>query len=210
MAKAVIDARDAATLDAAPQTPDDVLAQIASEEQQENDAIREAVEQQAQDAAEAEMADLVAGYQEACRHGADIITSMFDGLKPVWSPERMDNLGAALARADAHYGWGGAERLLGHPLVGVGVAALPVAIGTVQWAKLERAKLEHAQQEKRRLMTAAPAGVAAEILPTAAPAGTPEKAAPGVKADMKTDKPSGPVPNIAGIVDRALAADTFQ
>jgi hypothetical protein len=205
MGKAVIDARDAATLDAAPQTPADILTAIAGEEQAENEAIRDAAQAAEQGAADAIMDELVEGWQEACRHGADILTSMFDGLKPVWTPERMDNLGAALARADAHYGWGGAGKLLGHPLVGVGVAALPVVIGTVQFVKLERAKLEHAQAERRRQLTAAPAGVAAEIAPAAVSA-----AAPGAQADMPApDKPRGPVPNIAAMTDRALAVDTF-
>ncbi|ONT51511.1 hypothetical protein, partial [Burkholderia cenocepacia] len=109
----VADARAGSTLDV--DQPVDPLAAIAQEEIDANEEVAAKAAAAAQAEDDAVMGDLVQGWQEACRHGADIITAAFDGLKPVWTPERMDNLGAALARADAHYGWGGAGRLLGHP-----------------------------------------------------------------------------------------------
>jgi hypothetical protein len=71
----------------------------------------------------------------------DIVASAFPALGAVWTKDRMDNIGAALARCDEHYGWGGAGKLIGHPLAGLAVASFPVAIGTVQWVKLEKERL---------------------------------------------------------------------
>lgn len=201
------DQRADSTLDQINETPAlDPLAAIAQEEIDANEAVRARIEADEQAAADAVMNELVAGWQEACRHGADIITSMYDGLKPVWSADRMDNLGAALARADAHYGWGGAGQLLGHPLVGVGVAALPVAIGTVQFVKLEKLKLEAAKQARLDGMRAA-GTLPAAMTPPAAPGGQAQQGTNGRTPPPAENRQK--VPNIAGAMDGAIAHDTM-
>ncbi|KVL36387.1 hypothetical protein WS97_12105 [Burkholderia territorii] len=150
---------------------DSTLDQIAAEELAENDALREqvAADEQAQ-AAEAFEA-LAAGWRQAVVTAGDIITSMMPEAKPVWTDERMTNLGAALARADEVYGWGGAGSLFSHPLVGVAVAGFPLAVGTAQVvrAKSEAHKLAKLRESKAAQTAApvigdvSPAGAAAEV-----------------------------------------------
>jgi hypothetical protein len=133
------DARSDSTLDR-PLDAASAIGAIAAEEIAEDEALAASIEAQQQAEADAEMGALVAGWQEAMNHAADVITSFSAELKPIWTKDRMDNVGAALARCDAHYGWGGAAKLISHPLVGLGVAAAPVVIGTVKWAQVEKAK----------------------------------------------------------------------
>ncbi|WP_186289121.1 hypothetical protein [Burkholderia gladioli] len=123
----------------------DVLASIALEEQREDEAIAAKVARDATAEAEAALAELVSGWETAVSHGADILTSAFPALLPVWTKPRCDGLAAALARCDEHYGWGGAGALLGHPLLGLAVASAPLAIGTVQVIKVEKMKAEAAK-----------------------------------------------------------------
>jgi hypothetical protein len=183
---ALADVRADSTLDAitsATADPVNALGAIAAEEIAEREAIAADIEARAQADADAEMAELVDGWQTAMRHAADIVTSAADGLKPVWTHERMDAIGAALARCDAHYGWGGAGKLISHPLVAVGVASAPVVIGTVKWAQVEKAKAQAAQIEARRAMLAG------------APAGKPNSNRPA----------SGNTPNVEAGIDAHLA-----
>lgn len=180
------DGRADSTLDAivaAQLDPGAALAAIAGEEIAENEAVAAAIEAQQQAEADAIMAELVEGWQTAMRHAADVVTSAADGLKPVWTNDRMDAIGAALARCDAHYGWGGAGKLLGHPVVAVAVASAPVVIGTIKWAQVEKAKALLRAKEYQAA-----------------------KAAGGiVQAPGKDAKPAGAV-DIAGRMDEHLAA----
>lgn len=176
----VSDTRADSTLDAlsaAQSSPADALAAIAGEEIAENEALAADLEARAQEEADAAMAELVDGWQTAMRHAADVVTSAAEGLKPTWTNERMNAIGAALARCDAHYGWGGAGKLISHPLVGLGVASAPVVIGTVKWAQVEKAKARVAAIEARRQgVAAAPASaIATATAPAEAKQGKPEK-----------------------------------
>lgn len=93
----------------------------------------------AQQAQQEENAD---GWRQAVRAAGDIVTSALPEASPVWTRERMDNLGDALARCDEHYGWGGAGALLSNPLLALAVAAFPLALGTAQVYKTVKAKAE--------------------------------------------------------------------
>lgn len=137
----VIDARADSTVDAAPQTVNAVLDQIKGEELAENEELRASVEAEQQAQLDGERAKLVGGWQQAMQDARDIVASAFPQLGAVWTKDRMDNIGAALARCDEHYGWGGAGKLIGHPLAGLAVASFPVALGTYQWIKLEKERL---------------------------------------------------------------------
>lgn len=145
----VPDARASSTVDQAPAALDPLEA-IRQEELTENDELRAKVEQAEQDAIDAEMDALVEGWREAMHAAADLVTSAVPGLKPVWTDERMDNIGAALARCDAKYGWGGAGEVFKSPLVALGIASFPVAIGTVQYAKAAKAAAQQAALAARR------------------------------------------------------------
>ena len=109
-----------------------VVDGIAAEEVAESaDAAAQATAaQQAQEAQQQQ--ENAEGWRQAVRAAGDIVTSALPEAKPVWTRERMDNLGDALARCDEVYGWGGAGNLLTHPLIGLAVAAFPLAFGTVK------------------------------------------------------------------------------
>jgi hypothetical protein len=181
---AAADSRADSTLDQLNGDPVAALGAIAAEEIAENEAVAAQIEAQQQAEADAEMAALVEGWQEAMKHAADVITSISPDLKPIWSAERMNNVGAALARCDAHYGWGGAAKLISHPLVGLGVASAPVVIGTVKWAQAEKVKNLARIREQR----------------AAALAGAPQGPAQPAKSDAKA-----PV-NAAAMMDESLQA----
>ncbi len=186
----VIDARADSTLDAqqsGPQTPDDVIEQIGREEIAESEAIAERIAADEQASIDAAHEALAAGYREAMRHAAKMVTAMFAELKPVWADESMNNIGDALAHCDEHYGWGGAGKLLGHPLVHLAVASFPVAVGTAQYFKMRRAQ---AEAEALRMRAAAEGAASAG---RAMPAGT-------------GAKPTGPAPDLSGAIDAAVAA----
>jgi hypothetical protein len=155
------------------------LGAIAAEEIAEDAALAAKIEAEAQAEVEAEMAALIAGWQEAMNHAADVVTSFSGDLKTIWTKDRMDNVGAALARCDAHYGWGGAAKLISHPLVGLGVAAAPVVIGTVKWAQVEKAK---AIAQARAARQGSLAGAAT----TAEPSGGKQSAKADVATSMDT------------------------
>ena len=135
-----VDTRADSTLDANPRTLDDMLGAIAAEELQEHAEVREAAEANAQAQADAQQAELIDGWRQAMRAARDIVVSGFPQATPVWTLERMDNIGAALAACDEKYGWGGAGRLLGSPLLALAVASFPVAIGTAQLIRVEKQK----------------------------------------------------------------------
>lgn len=200
--KVVNDQRADSTLDAVqPVEAGSILGAIAAEELQENEALAQAIEAQAEAEAERVMSARIEDWQAACRHGADIVTSAVPDLKDVWAPDRMDRLGAALARADAHYGWGGAGRFLGHPLVAVGVAALPVAIGTATWAKAEREK-----RAAQRIAASRGEPVAMPAMAPAAAGADVAKPAPGL-----TDRHPNAgqrITNIGPSMDAMLRADS--
>ncbi|MBU9401621.1 hypothetical protein KTE13_17945 [Burkholderia multivorans] len=194
----VPDARAASTADQSP-APLDPLDAIRQEEQDENEAVRVKTEQAEQDAAEAEMAALVEGWREAMHAAADLVTSAVPGLKPVWTDERMDNIGAALARCDAKYGWGGAGEVFKSPLVALGIASFPVAIGTVQYAKVAKEKAQAAALAARRAQ--------AHLEGAPVPPGQP--AAPGETPAPVVPRTTGRVQNLAPDMSAALDRATF-
>lgn len=170
----VADARSDSTIDQLTADPATALGAIAAEEIAENEALAAQIEADAQAEADAEMAALVEGWQEAMKHAADVITSLSPDLKPIWSADRMENVGAALARCDAHYGWGGAAKLISHPLVGLGVASAPVVIGTVKWAQAEKVKnMARIREQRAAALAGVPPGTAQPEKPEKAP---PDKA----------------------------------
>ncbi|MBH9680843.1 hypothetical protein [Burkholderia cepacia] len=192
----VPDARADATADQQPAALDPLDA-IAREELDADAALAAKVEQAEADAAEAEMDALVAGYREAMRAAQDIVVSAVPGLKPVWTDDRMDNIGTALARCDAKYGWGGAGKLLSSPLVALGIASFPVAIGTAQYAKTQKIAAQRAALAARA--AAAQADVAPGVVGPAARAA----AAPAAST------PAARVPNLADAMDTALTQATY-
>ncbi|MBN3734650.1 hypothetical protein [Burkholderia sp. Tr-20390] len=173
---------------------DSTLDQIAAEELAENDALRERAEADEQAQAAEAFETLAAGWRQAVVTAGDIITSLLPEAKPVWTEDRMSNLGAALARADEVYGWGGAGSLFSHPLVGVAVAGFPLAVGTAQVvrAKSEAHKLAKLRESKA-VPTAAP--VIGDLSPDGAagdaPAGDDVQAAAVAKVKPTPLNPGG-------------------
>ncbi|WP_322084088.1 hypothetical protein [Burkholderia sp. BCC1972] len=192
----VPDVRADATADQQPAALDPLDA-IAREELDADAALAAKVEQAEAEAAEAEMDALVAGYREAMRAAQDIVVSAVPGLKPVWTDERMDNIGAALARCDAKYGWGGAGKLLSSPLVALGIASFPVAVGTAQYAKAQKIAAQRAALVARA--AAAQADVAPGVVGPATRAPAP----------AATVAPTTRTPNMADAIDAALTQATY-
>jgi hypothetical protein len=147
---------------------DSTLDLIAAEELAENQELAAKVEGAQQAEAEQAFEESAAGWRQAVATAGDLITSVLPEAKPVWTDERMDNLGAALARADEAYGWGGAGELFKNPTIGLAIAALPLAWGTgaILKAKMDAAKLaklrhtQGAQQDAPVLGDMAPGEVA--------------------------------------------------
>lgn len=131
----------------------DVLASIADEELTEHADIAAKIE--AADAAtiESEAADVAAGWREALGAAKELLVAVIPPLDPVWTNTRMDALAAALGRCDQAYGWGGAGKLLGHPLFALAVAGTPIAYGTYVVVKpmLDETKAKKAAQQQAKL-----------------------------------------------------------
>lgn len=163
-----------------PQDPEKILefaglTGIAQEEASEFAAAGESQQQAEAQEAEAEAETNAEGWTKAVMMAGDVIVSMFPEAAPVWSRERMTNLGGALARCDEHYDWGGVGGLLGNPLIGLAFAGFPLVAGTGKAikAKRERDTLELELREVRQGATpAAPAGdpMAAQVQPEPAAA----------------------------------------
>lgn len=124
----------------------DVLADIASEELAEHADIAAKLASAEAATIEAEAADVADGWREALGTARELLIAVVPPLDPVWSNPRLDALAAALGRCDQAYGWGGAGKLLGHPLFGLFVAGAPVGYGTYQVVKpmMDKAKAEQA------------------------------------------------------------------
>lgn len=151
------------------------LSGIAAEEATEYGAAGDAQDKADEHEAQVEQETNVEGWTKAVTMAGDVICSMFPEAGPVWSKERMGNLGAALARCDEHYDWGGVGGLLGNPLIGLAFAGFPLVAGTGKAikAKRERDTLELEMREVRQ--GAKPAAPAAD--PMAAAAGGEQTAA---------------------------------
>lgn len=134
----VVDTRSDSTVD--------VLAEIAQEEMSEHADIEARVMAAEAATIESEAADVAAGWREALGAAKELLTAVIPPLEPVWTNARMDALAAALGRCDQAYGWGGAGRLLGHPLFALAVAGAPIGWGTYQVVKpmMDKAKAEQA------------------------------------------------------------------
>ena len=110
-----------ASLDRAAGMESDVIGEI------ESDADMAAAKKAR--AAEREQVD---GWREAVGAARDIVCSTYPEADPVWSNDRMDALAGAMARCDAIYGWGGVGGLFANPMIGLAVAAYPLAVGTAK------------------------------------------------------------------------------
>lgn len=202
--KQINDQRADSTLDALPNaepTGASALDAIAQEERDENQAIAEAHDAQIQAEADAVRAQLVAGWQVAMRKVGGIVTAAFKDLKPVWTDEEMNDIGAALADCDEYYGWGGVGSLMSHPLAALCAASAPVAMGTYAFIQERKAKRQAEEVARRRGLAGT---IDAQSLPPAAPPGDKKATAPA------NDQPAARVTNMAGAMDSALANDTFQ
>jgi hypothetical protein len=130
----------------------DVLAEIAAEEMTEHADIAARIEADAAATAESEAADVAAGWREALGVAREMLIAVIPPLDPVWSNPRLDALAAALGRCDQAYGWGGAGKLLGHPLFGLAIAGAPIGYGTYVVVKpmMEEAKKKQIEAQKAR------------------------------------------------------------
>jgi len=116
------------------------LTGIADEELSESrQADAEKSKEQA-DEAEERAEDATEGWLQAVNTAGEIISATWPSARPVWNPGAQERLAAALARCDEAYGWGGVGSLMSHPLLGLALAAFPLAIGTAKAVAAERAK----------------------------------------------------------------------
>jgi hypothetical protein len=116
------------------------LSGIAEEELQEN---RQAeMKQGADEAAQAEerAEDAVEGWLQAVDVAGEIVAATWPSARPVWNTSAKSRLAEALARCDEAYGWGGVGAIMSHPLLGLALAAFPLAVGTAKAVATERAK----------------------------------------------------------------------
>lgn len=150
----------------------DVLAEIAQEELAEHEEIAAKVEQTEAATAEAEASDIAAGWREALGVAREMLVAVIPPLDPVWSNPRLDTLAVALGRCDQAYGWGGAGKMLGHPLFALFVAGAPIGYGTYQVVKpmVDKAKADKAIKDANRAIK--PGSMTQEQLAVAA--GAPE------------------------------------
>ncbi|CAN0621090.1 conserved protein of unknown function [Burkholderia multivorans] len=193
----VLDARADSTADQPPAALDP-LAAIAEEALAEDDAQREKVERAEQDAADAEAQARLEGWREVTTTAQDLITAPFPGLKPVWTSERMERLAVALAVCDERYGWGGAGVIKNSPLLLLGIASFPIAVGTVQYVKVEKARAQAAALAARQQAERAELAPGLSATPAAAPA------APDAQPPRK-ERPL----DVAGGIDTALGQHTY-
>lgn len=151
-----------------PDFPDDVVTRldgIAGEEGAQADAIEQEIADDAakqQAALEQAQAD---GWRHAVGSARDLICSPFPEAEPTWTNDRMDALASALARCDAAYGWGGVGGLFNHPLICLGLASFPLAVGTARAVNAARAAKKADQPQ---VVVADPMGAA--VAPDMAPA----------------------------------------
>jgi hypothetical protein len=85
--------------------------------------------------------------------GREMLVATVPELDGVYTPSRLDKLAVALAHCDIAYGWGGAAQFARSPLLGLGIAAFPLAVGTyrVVKPKLDAAKAAKLAAERARL-----------------------------------------------------------
>lgn len=111
------------------------LSGIAQEEIAQHEAAGQAQEQAEQKEAAKEEETNAQGWTKAVKMAGGVVCAALPPAGPVWTNERMENLGEALARCDEEYGWGGVGGALGHPLIGLAFAAFPLIFGTAQALK---------------------------------------------------------------------------
>lgn len=116
------------------------LSGIAEEEQAEHAEAGQAEEKAAEKEAAKQEETNIEGWTKAVKMAGGVVCAALPKAGPVWTNERMENLGEALARCDEEYGWGGVGGALGHPLIGLAFAAFPILIGTARAIKATAAE----------------------------------------------------------------------
>lgn len=100
-------------------------------------------EQPQNETPEATVSD-VKEWRAAVRLGCGIVIAKNKGLEKEWTPEVLDDMAGALAVAGAHWGWN-LQKIMGHPLIGLALAAWPMYEGAKRFAA-EKAEAAPAQE----------------------------------------------------------------
>ncbi|UTV53230.1 hypothetical protein [Burkholderia arboris] len=199
----VQDNRADSTADQKP-APVDPLAAIAQEELDENAAIREKQERDAQAQADDEAQARLDGWREVTTTGQELVTAAWPGLRPVWNDGAMERMAVALALCDERYEWGGAGVLKNSPLLLLGLASFPLAVGTVAFVKAEKQKaliVEKLRRDGIAVAEVAPGVMRASVPAESMGQDTAPDAAPAPAPEKNGEKPL----NVAGGIDAALS-----
>lgn len=78
-------------------------------------------------------------WRQAAHMGCGLVIAMRPELSSKWTPEKLDNLGNALAQCAERYGWT-VGALLGHPLVALAFAVFPLGASLVEVEKARKVK----------------------------------------------------------------------